>query len=77
MLELKLPSVVSLRPNSNGTDRWAEGKTKTNTSYRTYHGLNSCGIDNLSRICIRVFMCRPEVSHHNLDHLVQDHCSSP
>jgi hypothetical protein len=61
--------MASLRLNPNGMDRWAEGKT--NTSY-----LNSCGIDNLSRICISVFLCRPKVSHHDLDHLVEDHCSS-
>jgi hypothetical protein len=75
MLELKLPSVASLCPNPNGTDKWAEGKT--NTSCRTYRGLNSCGIVNLSRICIRVFLRQPEVSHHDLDYLVEHHCSSP
>jgi hypothetical protein len=75
MLELKLPFVASLRPNPNGTDRWAEGKT--NISYHTYHGLNSCGISNLNRICTRVFLRWQEVSHHDLDHLVEDHCSSP
>jgi hypothetical protein len=32
---------------------------------------------NLSRICIRVFLHRPEVSHHDLDYLVEGHCSSP
>jgi hypothetical protein len=53
----------------------AEGKT--NTSCRTYRGLNSYGIGNLSRICISVFLRRPEVSHHDLNHLVEDHCSSP
>jgi hypothetical protein len=74
MLELKLPFVSSLRPNPNEIDRWAEGKT--NTSCRTYRGLNSCGIDNLSHICIRVFLCRSEVSHHDLNDLVEDHCSS-
>jgi hypothetical protein len=67
--------MASLHPNPEGMDRWAEGKT--NTSYHMYRGLNSCGIDNLSRICIRVFLCRPVVSHHDLDHLVEDHCSSP
>jgi hypothetical protein len=50
---------------------------KTNTSCHTYHGLNSCGIDNLSRIYIKVFLRRSEVSHHDLDHLVEGHCSSP
>jgi hypothetical protein len=75
MLQLKLPFMASLHPNPNGIDRWAEGKT--NTSCRTYCGLNSCGIDNLSRICIRVFLRRPEVFHHDLDHLVEDHYSSP
>jgi hypothetical protein len=55
-------------------DRWAE--CKTNTSRRTYHGLNSCGIGNLNHICIRVFLRRPEVSHHDSDNLVDDHCSS-
>jgi hypothetical protein len=74
MLQLKLSFVVSLRPNPNGMDRWAEGKT--NTTYRMYHGLNSCGIDNLSRICIRVFLRRSEVSHHDLNHLVEDYCFS-
>jgi hypothetical protein len=58
--------VVSLHPNPNGTDRWAEGKT--NTSCYTYCVLNSCGIGNLSRIYIRVFLRQPEVSHHDLDH---------
>jgi hypothetical protein len=52
-------------------NRWAEGKT--NTSCHTYHGLNLCGIGNLGRICIRVFLCRSEVSHHDLDHFVEDH----
>jgi hypothetical protein len=75
MLELKLLCVASLRPNPNRTNRWDEGKT--NTSYHMYLGLNSCGIDNLSRICIRVFLRRSEVSHHDLDHLVKNHCSSP
>jgi hypothetical protein len=75
MLQLKLPFVSYLRPNPNGTDRWAKGKT--NTSCHTYHYLNSCGIDNLSCICIRVFLRRPDVSHHDLDHLVKDHYSSP
>jgi hypothetical protein len=75
MLELKLPFMASLRPSPNGTDRWAEGKT--NTSYRTYRGLNSCGIGNQSRICIQVFLHRPEVSRHDLDHLVEGHYSSP
>jgi hypothetical protein len=74
MLELKLSFEASLCPNPNGTDRWAKGKI--NTSYRTYHGLNSYGIGNLNCICISVFLCRPEVSHHDLDHLVEDHCSS-
>jgi hypothetical protein len=64
-----------LHPDSNGTDKWVEGKT--NTSWRTYRGLNLCGIGNLSHICIRVFLRRPEISHHDLDHLVEDHCSSP
>jgi hypothetical protein len=72
MLELKLPFVASLRPNPM---EWAKGKT--NTSCHMYCGLNSCGIDNLSRICIRVFLCRQEISHHDLDHLVEDHYSSP
>jgi hypothetical protein len=67
--------MASLRPIPNGTDRWDEGKT--NTSYHMYHGLNSCGIGNLSYICIRVFLRRSEVSHHDLDHLVEGHCSSP
>jgi hypothetical protein len=53
MLELKLPFVSSLLPNPNGMKRWIEGET--NTLCRTYHGLNSCGIDNLSRICIMLF----------------------
>jgi hypothetical protein len=75
MLQLKLPFIASLHPNSNGTNRWAEGKT--NTSSRPYRGLNSCEIGNLSRICIRVFLHRPEVSHHNLDDLVEDHYCSP
>jgi hypothetical protein len=75
MLELKLLFMASLRPNPNGTNRWDEGKT--NTSCHMYRGLNSCGIDNLSCICIRVFLCRSEVSHHNLDHLMEGHCSSP
>jgi hypothetical protein len=75
MLELKLPFMVSLRPNPNGMDRWDDGKT--NTSYCMYRGLNSCGISNLSLVCIRVFFCRSEVSHHDLDHLVEGHCSSP
>jgi hypothetical protein len=73
-VELKLPSSASNCPNPSGTDRWAEGKT--NTSCHTYRALNSCGIGNLSRICIRVFLHRPEVSHHDLDHLVEDLCSS-
>jgi hypothetical protein len=73
MLELKLPFVTSLRPNPNGTDRWAEGKI--NTSCHTYRGLNSCEIGNLSHICIGVFLRRSQVSHHDLD-LVEDHCSS-
>jgi hypothetical protein len=55
--------MASLRPNPNGTDKWAEGKT--NTSCRMYRGLNSCGIDNLSLICISIFLRRPEVSHHD------------
>jgi hypothetical protein len=67
--------MASLHPNSNRTDRWAEGKT--NTSCHTYHGLNSCGIGNLSHICIRVFLRWPEISHHDLDHLVKDYYSSP
>jgi hypothetical protein len=75
MLQLKLPFVASLRPNLNGTNSWAEGKA--NTSFHTYHGLNSHVIDNLSRIYIRVFLRRLEVSHHDLDHMVEDHCSSP
>jgi hypothetical protein len=75
MLELKLTFMASLRPNPNGTDRWAKGRT--NTSYRTYCSLNLCGIGNLSRIYIRVFLHQPEVSHHDLDHLVDDHCFSP
>jgi hypothetical protein len=75
MLQLKLSSVASLRPNPNGTNRWTEGKT--NTSYHMYCGLNSCGIGNLSHICKRVLLHRPEVSHHDLDHLLEDHCSSP
>jgi hypothetical protein len=65
--------VASLGPNSNGTDKWAEGKT--NISYCTYRDLNSCGTDNLSYICIRVFLRLSEVSHHDLDHLVEDDCS--
>jgi hypothetical protein len=75
MLELKLPFMASLHSNPNGTDRWAEGKT--NTSCHTYRGLNSCGIGNLNRICIRVFLRWPEISHNDLDHLVEGHCSSP
>jgi hypothetical protein len=75
MLELKLPSMTSLHPNPNETDMWAKGKT--NTSCHTYHDLNSCEISNLSRICIRVFLRPSEISHHDLDHLVEDHCSSP
>jgi hypothetical protein len=75
MLQLKLPFVASLHPNPNGTDMWAEGKT--NTSCRMYFGLNSCMIGNLNHIYTRVFLRRLEVSHHNLDHLVEDHCSSP
>jgi hypothetical protein len=75
MLQLKLPFLASLRPNPNGTDRWDEDKT--NTSCRTYCDINSSGIDNLNRICIRVFLRRSEVSHHDLDHLVEGHCSSP
>jgi hypothetical protein len=50
---------------------------KTNTSCHTYHALNSCGIGNLSHICIRDFLHRPEVSHHDLDHLVEYYYSSP
>jgi hypothetical protein len=73
-MELKLPSSTSLFPNPNGMDRWVEGKI--NTSCRTYRALNSCRIGNLSRICIRVFLCRSEVSHHDLDHLMEDHYSS-
>jgi hypothetical protein len=38
MLELKLPFMPSVRPNPNGMDRWAEGKT--NTSCRTYRDLH-------------------------------------
>jgi hypothetical protein len=75
MLELKLSFMASLRPNPNGTDRWVEGKT--NTSCCMYRALNSYGTGNLSHICIRVILRRPEVSHHDLDHLVKDHCSSP
>jgi hypothetical protein len=75
MLELKQSFMASLRPNPNGTNNWVEGKT--NTSCYTYRGLNSCGIGNLSRICIRVFLRRPEVSHHDLDHLVEVYYSSP
>jgi hypothetical protein len=67
--------VASLHPNPNGTDMWIEGKT--NTSFRMYHGLNFCVIGNPSRIYIRVFLHRLEISHHNLDHLMEDHCSSP
>jgi hypothetical protein len=74
MLQLKLPFIASLHPNPNGMDKWAEGKT--NTSCRMYHSLNSCGIDNQSRIGIRVFLRRPEVSHHDLDHLMKAHCPS-
>jgi hypothetical protein len=75
MLKLNVPSPTSLRPNPNGMDRWAEGKT--NTSGHTYHSLYSCGIDTKSHICTRVFLCLPEVSHHDLDHLVEVHCFSP
>jgi hypothetical protein len=75
MLQLKLSFMASLHPNPNGTDKWAEGKI--NTSCRMYHNLNSCGIDNQSRICIRVFLRRSEVSHHDLDHLMEAHCPSP
>jgi hypothetical protein len=67
--------MASLRPIPNGTDRWVEGKTST--SYHMYRGLNSCEIDNLSHICIKVFLRRSEVSHHDLDLLVEDHYSSP
>jgi hypothetical protein len=74
MLQLKLHLMASLRPSPNGMDRWAEGKT--NTSYHTYRGLNLCGIGNLSHICRRVFLRLLEVSHHDLNHLVEDHCSS-
>jgi hypothetical protein len=74
MLQLKLPFVTSLHPNPNGTDKWAEGKT--NTSCHTYRSLNSYRIGNLSRICISVFLRRSEVSHHDLEHLVEDQCSS-
>jgi hypothetical protein len=73
-VELKLPSSASPCPNPNGMDRWVEGKT--NTSCRTYRALNSCG-DNLSRICIMVFLRRSDISHHDLDHLVEDNYSSP
>jgi hypothetical protein len=73
-VELKLSSLASHCPNPNGTDRWAEDKI--NTSCRTYRALNSCGIDNLSHVCIRVFLCQREVSYHDLDHLVEDHYSS-
>jgi hypothetical protein len=45
--------------------------------YLMPHGLNSCGIGNLSRICIRVFLRRSEVSQHDLDHLVEGYYSSP
>jgi hypothetical protein len=75
MLELKLPFTTTLCSNPNGTERWAEGKT--NTSGRTYHSLNSCGIDTRSRICTRVFLRWLEVSYHNLDHLVEGHYFSP
>jgi hypothetical protein len=68
-------SVASLHPNLNGTDRWAEGKT--NTSYRMYRSLYSCGVGTLSYTCTRVFLHRPEVSHHDSDHLVEGHSSSP
>jgi hypothetical protein len=74
MLQLKLPFVISLRPNLNRTNRSAEDKT--NTSCRTYRGLNLCGIGNLSHICKRVFLRRSKVSHHDLNYLVEDHCSS-
>jgi hypothetical protein len=67
--------MFSLHANPNGTDRWTEGKT--NTSCCMYSDLNSCGIGNLSHICIRVFMRRSEVSRHDLDHLVEENCSSP
>jgi hypothetical protein len=56
-------------------ERWAIDKT--NASCHTSHGLNSCGISNLSRICIRVFLRRSEVSQHDLDHLVEGYYSSP
>jgi hypothetical protein len=66
--------MASLCPNPNGTDMWVEGKT--NTSCRTYRGVNLYSIGNLSRICIRVFLRRSEVSYHDLDYLVEDHYSS-
>jgi hypothetical protein len=74
-MKLKLPSSASPCLNPNGTDMWAKGKT--NNSCRTYRALNSCGIGNLSHICIRIFLRRRDVSHHDLDHSVKDHCSSP
>jgi hypothetical protein len=48
-----------------------------NTSCHMYRDLNSCGIGNLSRICIRVFLRRPKISHHDLDHLVEDNYLPP
>jgi hypothetical protein len=50
---------------------------KINTSCHTFCGLNSYGIGNLSRISIWIFLHRSEVSHHDWDHLVEDHCLPP
>jgi hypothetical protein len=68
-------SVTSLHPNPNRMNRWAEGKT--NTSCRMYRSLYSCGVGNISHTCTRVFLHQPEVSHHDLDSLVEGHSSTP
>jgi hypothetical protein len=75
MLKLKLHSSASLCPNPNLMDRWAKGKT--NTSCHTYRSLNFGGTYTQIHICIRVVLHRPEVSHHDLDHLVEGHYFSP
>jgi hypothetical protein len=71
-VELKVPSSTSHCPNPNWMKWWVIDKT--NTSFHTYHALNSCGIDNLSRIYTMVFLHRLEVYGHDLDYLVEDHC---
>jgi hypothetical protein len=45
------------------TERWA--MDKPNTSYRTYHALNSWVVCNLSRICTVVFLHQLEVCGHD------------